>query len=432
MRLANQVRDAASAGPRAAVLSVNFFLIILAYYQIKPASRSLFIEHLGADQLPYVWIGTALLLGSLIGFYHQIVARYSRFRVVMATCVVSIVALMVFAPALETGEAATAAMFYIFVDIFGVVLVEQFWSLTNTVFNTREGKTWFGLVAVGGLFGGVVGGLLATFLLEKMSMSTTDLLFVAVAFLALITIINMVMQRSRILDELSIPRTAAVDGESLVALLRDRYVILIAAILLLAQLAQPLVEFQFIKTVEYSFPILDERTSYLASFFALLGAVSIMVNLIITPLIHRYLGVIAGMTVQPLVLGIASMFFMWSPTMVAGAIMKISDRGLSYSINRASKEQLYIPMEPVSTYQAKAWIDMLGYRLFKVVGSVIILAMTQWSLVPSSIVSISWVTLACCLVWLYAVFAISGRYYSFIAQPSPATDAVGSGQENNG
>lgn len=424
MPLANPHRDAAPAGPRAAILSANFFLIILAYYQIKPASRSLFIEHIGADQLPYVWIGTALLLGSLIGFYHQMVARYSRFRVVMATCIISIGALIIFALALETGEAATAAMFYIFVDIFGVVLVEQFWSLTNTVFNTRDGKTWFGLVAVGGLFGGVVGGLLATFLLDKMSVSTNELLFVAAAFIALITLANMFMQRVKILDELSIPRTAVVDGNSLGALLRNRYIILIAAILLLAQLAQPLVEFQFIKTVENNFPILDERTSYLASFFAVLGAVSIVVNLVITPVIHRYLGVIAGLAVQPLMLGIASMVFMWSPTMTVGAIMKISDRGLSYSINRASKEQLYIPIEPVITYQAKAWIDMLGYRLFKVLGSVIILAMTQWSLVPSSIVSISWVTLACCLVWLYTIFSISDRYRSIVAEPSLSTGKV--------
>ena len=47
---------------RASLLFANFFFIMLAYYQIKPASRSLFIGQLGADRLPYVWIGTALFL----------------------------------------------------------------------------------------------------------------------------------------------------------------------------------------------------------------------------------------------------------------------------------------------------------------------------------------------------------------------------------
>ena len=65
---------------RGAILFGNFFLIILAYYHIKPASRSLFIEYLGADLLPYVWIATAVVLGTLIGFYHRLVERYSRFE----------------------------------------------------------------------------------------------------------------------------------------------------------------------------------------------------------------------------------------------------------------------------------------------------------------------------------------------------------------
>ena len=49
-------------GIRATFLFINFFLIILAYYQLKPASRSLFIESLGAQRLPYIWIATAVTM----------------------------------------------------------------------------------------------------------------------------------------------------------------------------------------------------------------------------------------------------------------------------------------------------------------------------------------------------------------------------------
>jgi AAA family ATP:ADP antiporter len=68
---------------RALLLFTNFFLIIFAYYYIKPASRSLFIEYFGADSLPYVWIGTALFLGTVIGFYHKLVEHRSRLNVVL-------------------------------------------------------------------------------------------------------------------------------------------------------------------------------------------------------------------------------------------------------------------------------------------------------------------------------------------------------------
>jgi AAA family ATP:ADP antiporter len=90
--------------------------------------------------------------------------------------------------------------------------------------------------------------------------------------------------------------------------------------------------------------------------------------------------------------------------------MKISDRGLSYSINRASKEQLYIPVDPVQTYQAKAWIDMLGYRLFKIIGSGLILLTTQWLPVSLDIGQLSFLTFIICIVWIATIRLLAKSY----------------------
>ena len=49
-------------GVRSLFLFINFFLIITTLYQLKPASKSLFIESLGASSLPYVMIGTAVTM----------------------------------------------------------------------------------------------------------------------------------------------------------------------------------------------------------------------------------------------------------------------------------------------------------------------------------------------------------------------------------
>ena len=52
---------------RSIILFSNFFLIILAYYQVKSASRSLLIEYWGAENFPWVWI--ASLPYWMISFY---------------------------------------------------------------------------------------------------------------------------------------------------------------------------------------------------------------------------------------------------------------------------------------------------------------------------------------------------------------------------
>jgi AAA family ATP:ADP antiporter len=93
------------------------------------------------------------------------------------------------------------------------------------------------------------------------------------------------------------------------------------------------------------------------------------------------------------------------------AATKISDRALSYSINRASKELLYVPVDSVLIYQAKAWIDMFGYRLFKVSGSILILLFTQWLPFTVSVPQLSWFTVSICVIWMILVYLVRQDYH---------------------
>ncbi len=397
-------------GVRAAFLFGNFFLIIMALYQLKPASRSLFIEYLGADRLPYVWIGTALAMGVLIGIYHRLVARFSRVGVVLGSCLGFAALLVLFRLRMAEGGAAVAVALYIFVDILGVVLVEQFWSLTNSIYSTREGRGWYGFIGTGGLVGGVAGGAVAAFLIGHTPLRTPDLMLVAAGILLLIVALTLIMGRLGLYCAVeSQGRETRFEG-GWQALRRSRYLMLIAATLLLAQLASPLIEYQFLKTVEAVYREQEARTAFLSMFFSLLGGVSIAVNLGLTPLIHRTLGVIAGLLVQPAMIILCSFGFFLQPGLFFSGATKVSDRGLSYSINRASKELLYVPIDSLLIYQAKAWIDMFGYRLFKIFGSLFILLFTGWLPQPLSVPQLGVLTFAICLVWVAIILRLRGEY----------------------
>jgi ATP:ADP antiporter, AAA family len=406
---------------RSIILFSNFFLIILAYYQVKSASRSLLIEYWGSENFPWVWIASALVLGSFIGLYHRLVERYSRLAVVLGSCLMFIVLLVGFRAALDWQGTAASIAFYIFVDIFSVILVEQFWSLADSVTETDAGRKSFWFIGSGGLLGGVIGGATATVLLEFTPMRTPDLLLSCAAILIVTFLLNLAMGRMGLYREVRSTGQPVVVAGGWRALIKSRYLILIACALLCSQLAQPVVEYQFIKAVEASYTALDARTQYLSSFFSLLGVVSIMINLLVTPFLHRYLGVMWGMLTQPVVLAMSSLAFMTQPTLMIASVMKIADRGLSYSINRASKEQLYIPVDPVRTYQAKAWIDMLGYRLFKVFGSALILVLAKWLPLGENAVQLGWLTLLVCLAWTLVLALLAREYHAFVNEtPVPA------------
>jgi AAA family ATP:ADP antiporter len=406
-----------SLNVRSIILFSNFFLIILAYYQVKSASRSLLIEYWGSENFPWVWIASALVLGSFIGLYHRLVERYSRLAVVLGCCLLFIALLAGFHAALGWHGAVTSIVFYIFVDIFSVILVEQFWSLADSVTETEAGRKSYWFIGTGGLLGGVIGGAAATALLEFTPMKTPDLLLSCAAILVLTFLLNLAMGRMGLYQEVPVKGRPVVAAGGWRALLSNRYLILIAGALLCSQLAQPVVEYQFLKAVETSYPALDARTQYISSFFFVLGVISIAINLLVTPFLHRYLGVMWGMVTQPLVLAMASLAFLAQPTLMIASVMKIGDRGLSYSINRASKEQLYIPVDPVRTYQAKAWIDMLGYRLFKVFGSALILVFARWLPLGENAVQLSWLTLLICTAWAIVLALLAREYHSFVNQP---------------
>ncbi len=403
------------------LLFTNFFLIIAALYHLKPASRSIFISALSADQLPYVWIATAACLGLIISAYHRIVARYSRIRVVLGSCALIIVILLGFYPGMEHAGQPLAFSFYIFVDMLSVILVEQFWSLTNTIYTSEQGKRWYGLIATGGLLGGVAGGALSAFWIKHTSLQTMDLLLVAAAILFLLMLLTLFMGRLGLYTEHRGVRDngPASDG-GWRAILNHRYLFLIALLLLLAQMVEPLIEYQFMKVVESNVLEREARTAYLGEFFSLLSFVAIGTNLFITPLIHRMFGAIGGLLAQPTAVFAGSLFYMSNASLMAGAFLKIADRGLSYSINRASKELLYVPIEPLLIFQAKAWIDMFGYRLFKVLGSVLILLLTQWLPWTATTVQLGWLVIAVCVIWFALLVPLSREYHRM----SDKADAV--------
>lgn len=409
---------------RALALFSNFFLVILAYYQVKPASRSLYLEHFNAAQLPYVWIASAIVLALLMPAYAQLINRVSRVRIVIGSCGLFAVLLLGFAQGL--GGPAAAVGFYILVDILSVVLVEQFWSLTNSAFVSAEGRRWYGLIGSGGLLGGLVGGQLANLLLAQGGLSTIDLLYVAAALLVLIAGLASLLARLKLFVEAPAagPPPALPANARPLDWLRNRYLLTITATLLLAQIVEPIIEYQFMHYVSLEYPGRDERTAFLSRFLSWLGGIALAINLLITPLLLRRLGAISGMLCQPIALLLGSVGFASSASLLSGAALKISDRGLSYSINRAAKELLYVPVDPALIYKAKAWIDMFGYRAFKVLGAVSILALSQWTGLLTEPQSYSPGVIVAALLWIGLILSLARPYQELIAAERRAQQAA--------
>ncbi len=399
---------------QAILCALSLFLVLTAYYQLKPLSRALSITHLGSAKLPYIWLASTLVLTILLPFFQWRIRKFSPFIAIAGSSLSFFLLLAYFHYTLSVSapELSHVLCFYILIDIYSVVLIEQFWSLTNATFRLSEGKKWYGLVGGGALAGGVAGGTIASFVLERFTLKPIDLVYVAMGLLLVLFLLLLLMKQMGMLTGTQraekIQETAAAMASEPVSV--KKYAVLLTGLILASQLIEPVVEYQFLNFVEVSIRSPSERTQYIASVYALLNTVALLMSFVLTPVIHRYLGVVAGLCAQPLlILGTAVASFSF-PSLWSASALKIADRASSYSINRSSKELLYVPFQPSTIYRLKVWVDVYGYRLFRVVGSLFVLLFTQW--LPSGLPAADFplLSILLALAWVWVICEIAPLY----------------------
>ncbi len=139
------------------LMAFDVFLLLTSYYLIKPVREALILAEGGAEAKSYLVAAMAILLFFLVGGYAKLVSRYERTRLITVVTSLFIACLIIFWALSRTGLPYLGYAFFIWVGIFSVMVVAQFWSYANDVYNNEAGKRLFPLVAFGGSFGAFAG-----------------------------------------------------------------------------------------------------------------------------------------------------------------------------------------------------------------------------------------------------------------------------------
>ncbi|MBI4503839.1 MAG: hypothetical protein HY700_22090, partial [Gemmatimonadetes bacterium] len=132
LRLFSEVR--AGEGATALLMMVNVFLLLTAYYVIKPVRDALIISESGAEVKSYAAAGQAALLLGLVPLYGSLAGRFPRRRLINVVTWFFIVCLGAFYLLARSGVHIGVA-FYLWAGIFNLMVVAQFWSFANDVYS---------------------------------------------------------------------------------------------------------------------------------------------------------------------------------------------------------------------------------------------------------------------------------------------------------
>lgn len=372
-------------GAKALVMFFYFFLVILAYYLIKPATRALMMETFGAGNLPLGNFSTALIIGFAVVGFDFLAARFKRQNLVAITTGIGILLLLAIWGGLSLfsdpwARKACALAFFVFADVYSVMGTTLFWSFSHDLFTSTEGKRLYGFIGAGGAMGGALGGLIAGWISPLIGTRNLSLVAIMPLFATIILayyIIRLGTSSESDGNQKSGNTKGGSGIEGLRLIVGNRYLQLITAMISLTLMASLVIETQFNLAIEEAIPKTDERASFMGFRDTQLTLIQFFSQALLTGPLIRTLGIRGVLLVMPIGDTLMGLLFFLLPGLGTANWAKIFDGSLKYGTNQVTKEMLYLPTAPAVKYQAKAFIDVFFHRIAKGVSAALILYFTQ-------------------------------------------------------
>ena len=165
LRLFTDVRGGEGVG--ALLLGLNIFLVLTAYYFIKPIREALIIGESGAEVKSYASAIQAVILLGAVPLYGRLAERLPRRRLIEWVTLFFVGCLAVFY-VLGTAGVPLGVPFFLWVGVFNLMVVAQFWAFANDVYTNDEGERLFPLVQFGASLGAVLGSVAVGRLIEPL------------------------------------------------------------------------------------------------------------------------------------------------------------------------------------------------------------------------------------------------------------------------
>jgi AAA family ATP:ADP antiporter len=365
----------AGEGLSALLLAANVFYLLAFYSVLKIVRDALILSEAGAVVASYSSAGQALLMLAFVPAYGAFASRVNRVRLISGVTLFFASHLLVFY-VLGTAGIRIGIAFYLWIGVFNMAAVAQFWAFANDLYSTERGKRLFPVIGVGASLGAVVGSGLTSVAFGRVGPYSLMLL-AAVGLLVPVGLTIWVHRREKA-ESQDVPaaRTEApvtgAGGFSLV--LHERYLRLVALLVLVFSLVNTLGGFilNSMITAEAAARVasgaaggLDER----AIIGTMAGGIQTSVNVLafllqafVVSRIFKYAGVRAALFILPVIALGGYALIALLPIFTIVSSVKILENSTDYSVQNTTRHALFLPTSREAKYKAKQAIDSFFVR----------------------------------------------------------------------
>jgi ATP:ADP antiporter, AAA family len=424
LRAVTDVR--AEEAPLALSLTLNVFLLLTAYYVIKPVREALILSlESGAEYKSYMSAAIAVTLLVAVPAYARLVDRLPRLRLVVGVTLffASHLVLFYLGSRVEALRGVLGLGFYVWIGVFNMMVVAQLWSFANDLYDPERGRRLFPLVALGASLGAALGSKVAALLVGLIGVDA--MLLVSAALLVLCAALFVLSERLSLrvpsapephAARPAVPETAE-PGGAFQLVLRHRYIALIAVFTLVFNFANSngeyilgkLVKAEAAQAVASGLIGAAEVRAFVgkayADFYFTVNVVGVLFQAFLVSRIIRYVGMTGALLVLPILTLGSSVAVLAAPLLAVFRVGKTLENATDYSLNNTVRQMLWLPTTAALKYKAKQAVDTFFVRLGDVSSALLVYlgaGLLGWSVSAFAAVnaglSLLWCALAVAIV----------------------------------
>ena len=385
--------------------AIRLFLILLAYYLLKPVREELILDGGSAEIRSYALAAQAALLLFLVPFYSHIIKHLHGDKLFHIVTIFLAANIGVFY-LLGSSGMDIGVPFFIWLGIFSVVQISQFWTMVSDYHCVDKGKRLTSYIAIGGSLGAMIGSMIAKTL--YLEMGAYGLMILAIIMLVVAVIMpgaktDVRKDHHDQSDEESIQHMLG----GLKRVMDVPYLRWIAASVVLLNLINSTGEFilaDFV-TAENSG---SEIGAFYSTFYLYVNIATLVLQAFVVRPLYQAIGVggaLISLAVINLGMYISVLAF---PVLAWFAIVKMADNSIDYSVANTTKQILFLPLDRFTRYEGMLAVNTFFTRFGDLIqGGVIFIVISVLALPTMFLVGTN---IVLCLLWLFVTINVSRRF----------------------
>jgi AAA family ATP:ADP antiporter len=396
------------------------FLLLVSYYTLKTTREPLLLAGGSAELKSYAFAAIACVLCVMVPFY-GVLFRRSDARQLTRRITVFCMATLGFFYLLGTAGVDIGFAYYVWVGVFGVTIIAQFWAHAAHSYDVESGQRLFPLIMAGAALGALVGPPLSGTLFPLLGPWNLMLLAIALLFATLPLLASTSRSESahsqrRRHEPETTHRGHVLGGFALV--LRDRHLLLLAGLAVLLNCVNSTGEFVLTQLVLddanrqiAADAALDKRNliaAFYGNYYLAVNALSLIVQVLLVSRVFRWIGVARAILVLPVIALVGYGLVAVLPVFSIIRAVKILENSVDYSIMNTARHALYLPLPTAHQYEGKTTIDTFFWRFGDLAQAALIYVGLNWF--GFDIAHFATVNMLLAVVWVAVAARIGKRY----------------------